>query len=201
MTSQVTIVDAATLWISRLAPTARSFALLSNAPKSYTVTYELPNGTIKHKSRLKGIKTNGSRLFVDEKSELDHLKRGRDVAFDDSTDTEDSPTPTKKARIDSLQQSETVRRIDLFDQSTTSYSKSSEATHNTQCMRRSQLMTSFCAHAAKARSRTLDSSPVPRDGRRSKRRKQVTGSLRLYSGQRAARCLRRHSNAAQALDR
>lgn len=104
----------------------------SNAPKSYTVTYELPNGATKFKSRLKGIKTNGSRLFVDEKSTLDHLKRGRDIAFDDSTDTEDTPTPTpsKKARIDSLQHSETARRIDLFDQSTTSYSKSSELTHN-----------------------------------------------------------------------
>jgi len=104
----------------------------SNAPKSYTVTYELPNGATKFKSRLKGIKTNGSRLFVDEKSTLDHLKRGRDVAFDDSTNTEDTPTPTpsKKARIDSLQHSETARCIDLFDQSTTSYSKSSELTHN-----------------------------------------------------------------------
>jgi hypothetical protein len=104
----------------------------SNAPKSYTVTYELPNGATKFKSRLKGIKTNGSRLFVDEKSTLDHLKRCRDIAFDDSTDTEDTPTPTpsKKARIDSLQHSETARRIDLFDQSTTSYSKSSELTHN-----------------------------------------------------------------------
>lgn len=108
----------------------------SNAPKSYTVTYELPNGTTKYKSRLKGIKTNGSRLFVDEKGTLDHLKRGRDV-FEEEEGHEDSdvatstsPSPSKKARIDSLLTQETSRRIDLFDQSTTSYSKASKATHD-----------------------------------------------------------------------
>lgn len=102
----------------------------SNAPKSYTVTYELPNGTTKYKSRLKGIKTNGSRIFVDEKGALDHLKRGRDVAFEDAeTDSEDAPTPSKKARIEFLLNKETSRRIDLFDQSETSYSKSAKATH------------------------------------------------------------------------
>lgn len=98
----------------------------SNAPKSYTVTYQLPNGTTKYKSRLKGIKTNGSRLFVDEKGALDHLKRGRDV-FEEDSDTE---PVSKKARIDSLQHVESSRRINLFDQSTTSYSKSSKDTHD-----------------------------------------------------------------------
>lgn len=96
----------------------------SNAPKSYTVTYDLPNGTTKYKSRLKGVKTNGSRIFVDEKCALDHLKRGRDVSF------EDAPTPSKKARIEFLLNKETTRRIDLFDQSETSYSKSAKATHD-----------------------------------------------------------------------
>lgn len=99
----------------------------SNAPKSYTVTYELPNGTTKYKSRLKGIKTNGSRIFVDEKGTLDHLKRGRNV-FEDTE--EDSPSPTKKARIEELQHGETARRIDLFDQSAASYSKSAKETHD-----------------------------------------------------------------------
>jgi hypothetical protein len=98
----------------------------SNAPKSYTVTYELPNGSTKYKSRLKGIKSNGSRLFVDEKGTLDHLKRGRD----DADEEEVAAYPSKKARVSFLRNKETTRRIDLFDQSTTSYSKSSEDTHN-----------------------------------------------------------------------
>lgn len=98
----------------------------SNAPKSYTVTYELPNGSTKYKSRLKGIKSNGSRLFVDEKGTLDHLKRGRDEADEE----EIAAYPSKKARVSFLLNKETTRRVDLFDQSTTSYSKSSEDTHN-----------------------------------------------------------------------
>lgn len=99
----------------------------SNAPKSYTVTYELPNGTTKYKSRLKGVKTNGSRIFVDEKGTLDHLKRGRDVFEEDAAI---SDLPSKKARIDFILNKETSRRIDLFDQSTTSYSKSTKETHD-----------------------------------------------------------------------
>jgi hypothetical protein len=63
---------------------------------------------------------------VDEKGTLDHLKRGRD----DADEEEVAAYPSKKARVSFLRNKETTRRIDLFDQSTTSYSKSSEDTHN-----------------------------------------------------------------------
>lgn len=108
----------------------------SNAPKSYTVTYELPNGTTKFKSRLKGVKTNGSRIFVDTLGDLDHLKRGREVAFagddgdgDDPELQQKKPKKPKKERVAELQTSETIRRIEMFDASTTSYGKSSQQTH------------------------------------------------------------------------
>lgn len=101
---------------------ARVVRFASNAPKSYTVTYELPNGDTKFKSRLKGIKTVGSRLFVDEKTELDRHKRGMEV--------DQGEFPSKKARIEALINEETARRIELFDTSDVSYSKSSELTHN-----------------------------------------------------------------------
>lgn len=101
---------------------ARVVRFASNAPKSYTVTYELPNGEAKFKSRLKGIKTVGSRLFVDEKTELDRHKRGMEV--------DQGEFPSKKARIEALVNEETARRIELFDASNVSYSKSSELTHN-----------------------------------------------------------------------
>jgi len=101
---------------------ARVVRFASNAPKSYTVTYELPNGDTKFKSRLKGIKTVGSRLFVDEKSELDRHKRGMEV--------DQGEFPSKKARLEALVNEETARRIDLFDTSNVSYSKAAELTHN-----------------------------------------------------------------------
>lgn len=106
----------------------------SNAPKSYTVTYDLPNGTTKFKSRLKGVKTNGSRIFVDILGDLDHLKRGREVAFaGEDGDGDDAEQPQqkkpKKDRVAELQKSETTRRIEMFDASTTSYAKSSQQTH------------------------------------------------------------------------
>lgn len=115
----------------------------SNAPKSYTVTYELPNGTTKYKSRLKGVKTNGSRIFVDDIGELDERKRRRNVAFDGEDPDEQEQAHeqiskkarlegqiTQKERLEALQKSETKRRIALFDASTTPYSKSSQDTHN-----------------------------------------------------------------------
>lgn len=104
----------------------------SNAPKSYTAEYLLPSGKRLFKTRLKGIKSKGSRIIVEEKTLLDDIKskkRRVSSAYDMETICPGAGSISKRQRIDALQTSEMERRNRLLDQSDLSYAAKSESTH------------------------------------------------------------------------